>query len=140
MSDSPPWAPRPQDPTANLVREHVSLLRGLVDIVDQLERWESGGSDAEAARIGRLRDSMVRLLLSHGLRPTARLGTPVDLHFHEVAATRLAGPDEKPDQIVEIVQSGWELMGLGQRLILRVAKVVLAVDNELQSSEENRDE
>jgi molecular chaperone GrpE (heat shock protein) len=127
MSVSVPWSSRPQDPAANIAREHASLLRGLIGVLDQIETWEANAPQAEAERVARVRDGLVRLLLSHGLRPTARTGTPVDLRFHEVVATRLAAPTETADCVAEIIQSGWELMAAGERSTMRVAKVVVAV-------------
>ncbi|MGD0787443.1 MAG: nucleotide exchange factor GrpE [Terracidiphilus sp.] len=109
-----------------LEREYTSFVSSLADMLDSVEVWRRNAGPEEATRWAVLQRSVDRVLVQHGIRPTARQGQPVDLRCHEVVAMT---PDESAaaDTVVQIIQMGYEMVlpGIGP-ICLRPSKVVLS--------------
>jgi molecular chaperone GrpE (heat shock protein) len=108
--------------------EYCSFVKGLGPILDGVGRaQESAASEEEARRWEIVRRQLFSLLVQHGIRPTAHVGGVVDLRYHEVVATEPAS-STPPDTVVKVQETGLELTILGQRLLLRTARVVIAAE------------
>ncbi len=103
--------------------EYLSFVRGFGEILDALERWGEVADPDTKNRVELLKKLGTRLLLEHGIRPTARVGGPVDLALHEVIRVDESS-NAPPGTVVRIVQTGYEM---GRMVLLR-ARVEVAPD------------
>ena len=139
-AESQDWKAAPaqvgdRDPRADLLREYHSLATGVAGVLDDVEHLLTEASDTEANRLALLRRKLAQVLLFHGVRPTARQGQPLDLHFHEVIGTE-ARQDVPADTITTVVKPGYELMMPGfEPMLLRCAKVIVSTAPEADKSE-----
>ena len=109
-----------------LTRDHRLLIQDLIGVVDFVDGWMHGVSDTERSRCDQLRQRLLHVLLQHGVRPTARAGSTLDLRYHEVIGVVPAN-GVPPDTIMDIVLMGYELLAPGfAPATLRQAKVCVA--------------
>ncbi len=98
-----------------------SFVLGFLDIADAIESWQEGAAGEMAKRLDLLRRMSTRLLILHGVRPTARPGQALDLTYHEVVSCA-PDPTAAADTVVRVLQMGYEMGDL----VLRPARVVVA--------------
>ncbi len=121
-----PGAGHDEKRLAALARDHQSLIHDIIHVVDYVDGWLCAASDAERSHIEQLRQRLLRSLIRHGVRPTARQGAGLDLRYHEVVET-VPGTGAPADTIMEIVLMGYELLAPGfDPTTLRQAKVSVA--------------
>ena len=109
-----------------LAREHQSLMRDLIQVIDYLDGWLRAVSDTERGRVDHLRLRLLKLMIAYGVRPTAHPGARLDLRYHEVVELAPVA-DVAPDTIIDIVQMGYEMLAPGfDPTPLRQAKVTVA--------------
>lgn len=103
-----------------------SLLGEVATFLDGLARWQEELEGDPAGRCDELARQGTGMLLQHGVRPTARVGQPLDLRYHEVVATEPDG-DVAPDTILRVLEMGYEMVhaSLG-RFTLRPARVIVS--------------
>lgn len=104
-----------------LANEYMSFIRRFIEILDAIERWEATATGDTKERLLLLKRMALTLLFDHGIRPTARVGGPLDLSLHEVVGVDDASQGA-PDTITGVVQAGYE-MG---RMVIRMARVRVA--------------
>lgn len=101
------------------------LLRELLPVVDDINRSvEAGGQskdfDSFYQGVSMVRDKVMRLLESQGVKPMNTVGTPFDVALHEAL---LRQPSEAPeDTVVGELEIGYTY---GDR-VLRYAKVIVS--------------
>ena len=103
--------------------DYQSFVKGFLEILDNIERL----ADQEGTeRYKPLPRQGRRLLMMHGVRPTAVVGEPIDLKYHQVVETEYDG-EISADQVTRIHRQGYELLvpDLGS-VILRYAEVVVS--------------
>ena len=103
-----------------------SLLGEVATFLDGLARWQEELEGDPAGRCDELARQGTGMLLQHGVRPTARVGQPLDLRYHEVVATEPDG-DVAPDTVLRVLEMGYEMVhaSLG-RFTLRSARVIVS--------------
>lgn len=110
-----------------IAEERERLLRGLLQVADDLDRAIAAGSAAPERLLEGLaitRQAMTRLLINEGVEHIPADGEPFDPNWHEAVGTRPHQETGKAaGEIVEVVTPGYRL---GERL-LRPARVIVAV-------------
>jgi molecular chaperone GrpE (heat shock protein) len=111
----------------------------MLSLLDQLSRWEETTPEGDRATVTAMRTRMQNTLISHGIRPTARVGERLDLSFHEVVDTAVT-PTVEAETIVEVLRMGYEMVADGLApATLRQAKVVVAAGTEDQATDAERE-
>lgn len=110
-----------------IAEERERLLRGLLQVADDLDRAIAAGNAAPEKLIEGLsltRQTMTRLLTSEGVEHVPADGEPFDPNWHEAVGSRPHQETGKAaGEIVQVVTPGYRL---GERL-LRPARVIVAV-------------
>jgi len=103
-----------------------SFLGEVAVFLDGLARWQEEPEGDPAGRCDELARQGTGMLLQHGVRPTARVGQPLDLRYHEVVASEPDG-NVAPDTILRVLEMGYEMVhaSLG-RFTLRPARVIVS--------------
>jgi len=108
-----------------VLEERERLLRGFLEVVDNLERALSAGRMDVASLKQGVSDTYqaaTQLLDREGVEPVAAAGELFDPAWHEAVGSVPAGGKVEPGTIVEVMQRGYRL---GDRL-LRPARVIVA--------------
>lgn len=109
-----------------------SFLGEVAAFLDGLTRWQEECEGDPAGRCDELARQGIGMLLQHGVRPTARVGQPLDLRYHEVVATEPDG-NVAPDTVLRVLEMGYEMVHafLG-RFTLRPARVIVSAAGEAE--------
>lgn len=104
------------------------VLKGLLDVVDNLERTLTaieGDEDDKVKNIyigvNMVKSQFLEVLQTHGLEKVDALGKIFDPNFHEAMAQQPA-EGKAADEVIQVYQNGYTLNGR----LLRAAKVVVA--------------
>ncbi|EQC49740.1 nucleotide exchange factor GrpE [Bacteriovorax sp. DB6_IX] len=104
------------------------VLKGLLDVVDNLERTLMAIENDEDAKVKNIfvgvdmvKGQFLEVLKNNGLEQIEALGKTFDPNFHEAMAQQPAEGKEN-DEVIQVYQQGYTLNGR----LLRAAKVVIA--------------
>jgi molecular chaperone GrpE (heat shock protein) len=109
--------------TRYVEREYRSFIEHVVDLLDAIARVRESVGEAHPRLDAVIRQG-ISMLLQHGIRPTAQIGDPLDLRFHEVVGVDTT-EGRAPDTIVSVVRMGFEVV-VGAAPGIRAARVVIA--------------
>ena len=106
--------------------ERIALLRGFLEVVDNLERALAGDSaadvdDAFGRGIQAVYEQMLVLLKHFGAEPIEALGEKFDPACHDAVRTVVI-PDQPHGAVCEVLQTGYRL---SDGSVLRPAKVAV---------------
>jgi len=113
-----------RDRQAGALRERSNILQSLLPVADNLERAitaQGGASNQWIEGMEAILRQMLDAMAQHGLRPFDAMKEAFDPARHEVITTANL-KDKEDGSIVEVVQSGYEMEGLG---VIRPAKVIV---------------
>lgn len=104
------------------------VLKGLVEVVDNLERTVLAIANDEDTKIKNLytgiemvKNQFLEVLKTNGLETVEALGKEFDPNFHEALA-QMPAEGKKENEVIQVYQQGYILNGR----LLRAAKVVVA--------------
>jgi molecular chaperone GrpE len=110
-------------------RSKETVLRDLLEVIDNLERATASWNDKKDVDPATIRDGVDLVLRQfrsklerYQVKPVEAKGVPFDPRFHE-AISQMPSPDAKPGTVVHELQKGYMI---GDRL-LRPAMVVVSV-------------
>jgi molecular chaperone GrpE len=110
-----------RDRQANREAVIAEVLRGLLPVLDDLDRAEAHG-DLAGTPLELVADKLRASFERFGIAPVGVVGEPFDPTIHE-AMTRVPSEDATSDTVAEVIEGGYTL---GERLI-RPAKVAVSV-------------
>ncbi len=115
---------RKQEMETSIVYAQESLIRGLLPVLDDIERALEASKDrgdAFRAGLAMIQDRLWRTLEKEGLEAIRPSGGPFDPNLHDAVAQRPAA-DQSPDTVLEVMLPGYRLRGR----VLRHAQVIVA--------------
>jgi molecular chaperone GrpE len=105
--------------------EGESLIKDLLNVVDDLERALEHAGEPAAAGVGEgvrmVRDGLLAALERHGVTRVGRVGEPFDPAIHEAVAL-LETDEQEPNTVMAVHRAGYVL----RDRLLRAAMVVVA--------------
>lgn len=112
--------------TGSIIRfANEDLLAAILPVIDDLERSLKNSNDQKDTALYKgielIRQKMLKVLESHGVRPFETVGREFDVHFHD-ALLQVPKEGVPPHSIIEEVEHGY----MFHDKVLRHAKVIVA--------------
>jgi len=96
-----------------------SLMKDLIEVVDDLERAVDTKGSSEDDGIGMIHKKFKRIVENHGLQEIDAEGEEFDPFFHECLVSEEVGEEELDDVVLEQFEKGYKL----NSKVIRPAKV-----------------
>ncbi len=116
-----------------------SLLRSIVEVMDDLDRTVEAVGDGEASDtltegVRLVRDKLQKILTDHHVEVVDATGCAFDPSMHE-ALMQQPSADHEPGQVISQIQKGYRL----HDRVLRPAKVIVSAATEAETTEAETD-